>query len=122
MLMVTLLALLAAAALPGATRPVARAVAPASLASPEAAIQAALAQSGFVYVGDCTATISPRDLGRYCSRLVDERAGVRAYLVGRTFSEFSRWMFVAPTEDGGWESAGEAPLDFQGGPRPPWPA
>src|SRR5687767_5303506 len=63
--------------------------------SPEAAVRTAVELSGDVYAGDCAATISPRDAGKVCSRLVAEQDGARAYLTGRTFSEFSRWVFVA---------------------------
>jgi hypothetical protein len=35
----------------------------------------------------------------------------RAYLTGRTFSEYSTWVFVSRTP-AGWSVAGTAPLDF----------
>jgi hypothetical protein len=79
--------------------------------SPEQAIAAAVASRGAVYAGDCAETVSPRDLGKVCSRLVEERAGVRAYLVGRTFSEFTDWLFVARSGDA-WQTIGGAPLRF----------
>ena len=64
-----------------------------------------------MYAGDCSATVSPRDIGKTCSKLGDERGDLRAYLIGRTFSEFSRWVFVRRDRDG-WRTAGTAPLDF----------
>ena len=88
--------------------------------SPEAAVRAAVETAGDVYAGDCASTVSPRDAGKVCSRLVAENDGARAYLTGRTFSEFSRWVFVAPM-DGGWTVTGTAALDFFGAPTPPWP-
>jgi hypothetical protein len=88
--------------------------------TPEEAVRAAVEAGGEASAGDCAGTVSPRDLGRVCARLVAERAGTRAYLVGRTFSEFDRWVFVAPAGDG-WQVVGVAPLDFRGPPDPPWP-
>jgi hypothetical protein len=88
--------------------------------TPEAAVRVAVEATGEVYAGDCSATVSPRDAGKVCSRLVAEKDGARAYLTGRTFSEFSNWMFVAPLA-GGWVVTGTAPLDFFGTPTPPWP-
>jgi hypothetical protein len=96
--------------------PAAAALAP----SAEEAVRSAVESAGDAYVGDCAATVSPRDAGKTCSRLVAERNGVRAYLAGRCFSEFSRWVFVA-SEDGGWRTVGVAVLDFFGPPEPPWP-
>lgn len=80
--------------------------------SPEQAVAAAVTARGALYAGDCGQTVSPRDLGKVCSRLVDERGGVRAYLVGRTFSEFNTWLFVARSGDG-WQTVGEVPLRFE---------
>ena len=95
---------------------------PAVLAvSPEEAVRAAVEADGDTYAGDCEQTVSPRDLGKVCSRLVAERAGTQAYLVGRTFGEFSRWVFVAPVAPEGWQVVGATPLDFFAPPDPPWP-
>ena len=89
--------------------------------APEEAIAAALAARDERYAGDCAATVSPRDLGAVCSRLVDERGSVRAYLTGRTFSEFHSWLFVAET-DGGWQVVAETPLHFDSTSlEAPWP-
>ena len=79
--------------------------------TPEAAVQQALVADGAVYAGDCATTRSPRDVAALCSRLVAEQPGRRAYLVGRTFSEFSRWIFIAQQQDG-WRVIGTTPLDF----------
>lgn len=78
---------------------------------PEAVVAAVVAARGDRYAGDCAATQSPRDIGALCSRLVAERDGVRAYLLGRTFSEFGWWLFVGRA-DAGWHAVGTAPLDF----------
>jgi hypothetical protein len=89
--------------------------------SPEQAVAAAVVAGGSLYAGDCADTVSPRDLGKVCSRLVEQRGGVRAYLVGRTFSEFSAWLFVAGVGDG-WQVLGEAPLRFHSDAIDiPWP-
>jgi hypothetical protein len=93
-----------------------------ALPTPEAAVQAAVEATGESYAGDCNQTVSPRDIGKVCTRYVGERAGTRAYLAGRTFSEFSRWVFVTSAGAGAWRVAGVAPLDFFGPPEPPWPA
>ena len=63
-------------------------------ATPEAAIAAAMQTSATLYAGDCATASSPQNLGQSCSKFVAQRADTRAYLTGRTFSEFSAWMFV----------------------------
>lgn len=95
--------------------------APAAAATAEEAVRQSVADDGGVYAGDCAAARSPDDLGKVCSRLIDERNGLRAYLAGRTFSEFSTWVFVEQTT-GGWRVAGTAPLDFSATSiEIPWP-
>lgn len=84
-------------------------IAPASAAETVAAYVNA---SGAAYAGACEDTVSPRDIGKVCSRFIEQRGSVRAYLTGRTFSEFNTWVFVAQTS-AGWEVRGTAPLDFQ---------
>lgn len=89
--------------------------------SPEQAVAAAVGARGALYAGDCTQMVSPRDIGKVCSRWVEERGGVRAYLLGRTFSEFTTWLFVARSSDG-WQVVGEAPLRFESASLAiPWP-
>lgn len=80
-------------------------------AAPEDIVRLVVESRGGVYAGDCAATRSPEDVGKICSKLIAERSGLRAYLVGRTFSEFSTWVFVEQTP-AGWQPAGTAPLDF----------
>src|SRR4051812_36540809 len=72
------------------------------VATPEEVVRSAVEAGGQVYVGDCADTVSPRDIGKVCSRLVAEQDGIRAYLTGRTFSEFSNWVFVALATGEGW--------------------
>jgi len=89
---------------------------------PEVALQRSIEQRGAVYAGDCAGTSSPRDVGASCSRLVAEEDGVQAYLVGRTFSEFSHWLFLTRAGDGRWLVKAEIPLDFNAATlEVPWP-
>lgn len=80
-------------------------------ATAEDAVRVAVEAAGDRYAGDCAAAISPRDAGKVCSRFVEARATLHAYLTGRTFSEFSTWVFVESTASG-WRPVGIAPLDF----------
>jgi hypothetical protein len=84
-----------------------------ALAAPSAdeVVRVAVEDRGDRYAGDCAATELPRHLGQTCSRLIEEQGGRRAYLVGRTFSEFDRWVFVQETRNG-WQLVREAPLDI----------
>jgi hypothetical protein len=66
--------------------------------SPAAAIQQAIAPYGYVYSGDCALAV-PADIGLYCSREVGNHGPVHAYLLGRTFSEFSAWVFLQQVGD-----------------------
>jgi hypothetical protein len=92
-----------------------------SAGTPEAAVRELVEARGDAYAGDCEATVSPRDIGRVCSKFVAERGELRAYLVGRTFSEYSHWVFVRRDRDG-WRPVGSAPLDFFAIPVViPWP-
>ena len=79
-------------------------------ATADAVVASYVEASGGRYAGDCAATVPGRDSGKVCARLVAEREGLVAYLVGRTFSEFDRWVFVS-TADGA-RLAGATPLDL----------
>ena len=80
-------------------------------ATPEAALVAFVVLAGGVFAGPCAQTRSPDDIGKVCAGFVDERDHLRAYLLGRTFSEFTTWVFL--DEDGrGWAVVASAPLDF----------
>ncbi|MBI2759798.1 MAG: hypothetical protein HYX51_00020 [Chloroflexi bacterium] len=108
-----LLALLAIACAGDSAKISAEAAPPAAVtaASADEVVRQAVEFTGMAYAGDCAATQSPRDIGKVCSKLIGERDGMRAYLTGRTFSEFSTWVFVEQTS-AGWQLAGTTPLDF----------
>jgi hypothetical protein len=78
----------------------------------EDTVRVAVEATGARYAGDCARTISPRDVGAVCSKLAGEQGTTRAYMVGRTFSEFSRWLFVEQTPSG-WRLSGELPLSLE---------
>ena len=107
---------------PGATSlPKAASAETVTAASPDGALAAFVHTSGAVFAGPCEGTRSPEDFGKVCARFVAERAGVRAYLTGRTFSEFTTWVFVAPSGSG-WTVRATAPLDFNAATLTiPWP-
>src|SRR5206468_3560503 len=87
----------------------------------EQALRSAAEHGAAVYAGDRSRARSPQDLGKTCTKLVEERGPVRAYLVGQTFSEFRRWLFLE-NGDYGWEVIATAPLDAHAVPqRIPWP-
>jgi hypothetical protein len=89
--------------------------------TPEAAIAAFVVASGGVYAGPCEETRSPEDIGKICSRFIVERGTLSSYLIGRTFSEFDRWLFVERSGVG-WSVVADAPLDFHAQTlEPPWP-
>jgi hypothetical protein len=79
--------------------------------TPEAAIGAFVRSSGGEYAGPCEQTRSPDDIGKVCSKLIEQRGTLQAHLIGRTFSEFSTWVFVTP-RDSGWAVLGTEDLDF----------
>lgn len=83
----------------------------AAASTPEQIVAQYVEQNGSTYAGDCAATISPRDIGKTCSRFVEEQNGVRAYMTGRTFSEYSTWVFVSHA-GGAWRLKSAAALDF----------
>lgn len=92
-----------------------------SAATPEGAIRVYLEERGELYAGVCEQTRSPEHIGMVCSKRVETRDGMEAHLVGRTFSEFSHWLFLAESKHG-WMVAESRPLDFLA-PRLeiPWP-
>lgn len=90
--------------------------------TPQGAVHLAVERLGAVYAGDCATTRSPQDLGDVCSKLAGQKDGMRAYLVGRTFAEFSAWLFLRHTS-AGWSAVSIAPLDFTAASLTiPWPA
>jgi hypothetical protein len=91
--------------------------------SPEEAVAGFVAMLGSDFAGSCAETRSPQDLGKMCAGLMAEREqdGLRAYLIGRTFSEYTTWVFVAPIQ-GQWSVVATVPLDFASvDPAIPWP-
>jgi hypothetical protein len=88
--------------------------------SVQAAIGTAVAGLGG-YVGECATTRSPDDIGKLCSKFVTQKGNLQAYLVGRTFSEFSEWVFVEQTANG-WAAIAVVPYDGSApGIQVPWP-
>ena len=89
--------------------------------TPEEALAAYVMRDGGTYAGPCAQTRSPDDIGKVCAGFVDERDHLHAYLLGRTFSEFTTWVFLG--EDGhGWTVLASAPLDFHDATAAiPWP-
>jgi hypothetical protein len=88
----------------------------------EAAVGLVVAGFGTAYAGDCAATRSPDDIGKACSKFVAEQAGVRAYLAGRTFSEYRVWIFVQQNA-AGWQLVDTQSLDESASsPTIPWPS
>lgn len=63
------------------------------------AIQGFVNALGASYAGNCTQAKSPQDLGKMCSALVSERSNVAAFMLGRTFSEFTLWVFAEKIGD-----------------------
>lgn len=91
-------------------------------ATPEEAVAAAVGARNAVFAGDCASAISPQDLGKTCSKFVEQSGNRRAYLIGRTFSEFTTWVFVEQTA-AGWRFVATAPLDDTASTLTvPWPA
>jgi hypothetical protein len=83
----------------------------AAAATPEEAIAQLVQSSGDHYAGLCEQTSSPEDIGKVCSRPIESRGDLHAHLIGRTFSEFSTWVFLEHQSDG-WTVVETEPLDF----------
>lgn len=105
------LGVLAVVLLNGCTRDEGASASSLQAATPEAAIGAFVQANAEQYAGLCEQTRSPQDVGKVCSKLIDQRGSVQAHLIGRTFSEFATWVFVAP-EASGWTVVGTEELDF----------
>lgn len=113
LLRATLAALLLAVALAGGLAHGGRVAAETTTVAPtaEEALAGYVQSSGDRFAGPCAQTRSPEDIGKVCGRLVEERDALRAYLIGRTFSEYNAWVFLSQ-RDGTWTIVGAAPLDF----------
>jgi hypothetical protein len=83
----------------------------AAAGNPEEAIAQLVLSRGERYAGPCEQTRSPDDIGKLCSRLIGSRGNLQAHLLGRTFSEFSTWVFLERGNDG-WTIIATTPLDF----------
>jgi hypothetical protein len=89
--------------------------------TPEAAVQEAVQAANQVYAGDCAAA-TPANGGQVCSKYVADRGQLSAYLIGLTFSEYTRWVFVQQTPEG-WLPLSTAILDDSAtSVTVPWPA
>ena len=74
------------------------------------------------FVEDCSETTAENDVGKICSSYRGEREGMRAYILGLTFSEGSQWAIL--TERSGEWRVVHAPAltpDNLGVPGVPWP-
>jgi hypothetical protein len=105
------LGLAAVALLPGCARDGGASASSPVEMTPEAAIGTFVVSNGDHYAGLCEQSRSPEDIGKVCSKLIEQRGELQAHLIGRTFSEFSTWVFVTP-RDGGWAVLGTEDLDF----------
>lgn len=89
--------------------------------SPREALGRFIEARGERFAGLCAESQSPDDIGSRCATFTAERDGLRAYLTGRTFSEYSRWIFLRRGV-AGWVVVAGAPLRFDTGDGSiPWP-
>ncbi len=99
--------------------------APSSLqpaATPDDAVAETVIAAGATYVGDCSTTTSPANLDQVCTTFMAQRGDLQAFLAGRTFSEFSVWVFVQRNAQG-WIPVSTLPVAEDASPRNvPWPA
>ncbi len=90
-------------------------------ATPDEAVELAVQHLGGEYAGVCEGARSPDDLGKICSRFVAACGSARAYLLGRTFSEYNTWLFIVRAPDG-WHFARTESLPLTGSLADvPWP-
>jgi hypothetical protein len=74
---------------------------PSTAPTSEFAIGKYLALRGHTYVGDCSNTTVPIDVGRYCSSLKHDDHVIRVYLVGPVASEGD--LYVLARSTAGWQ-------------------
>jgi hypothetical protein len=86
----------------------------------EEALAAWLADEGVEYAGPCEGTELPDDVGRYCSRVVEERETAVVVMIGPTFSEFTVYLLIERT-DRGWTVVRSADVPGPGEPDPGLP-
>jgi hypothetical protein len=90
-------------------------------ATPEEAVTFAVESLGGTYAGACDATRTPESRGKICSRYVAACGDLRAYLLGRTFSEYNTWLFIVQAHDG-WHFDRTEPLGLTDSlTNVPWP-
>jgi hypothetical protein len=106
-----LIGLLAVALALGCAREGGAAASSSAQSTPDAAVASYVEAAGDRYAGPCEQTRSPEDIGKICSKLIEQRGSTQAHLIGLTFSEYTTWLFVAP-QDGGWSVIATEPLDF----------
>jgi hypothetical protein len=80
-------------------------------ATAEKAVDLLIHDTGAVYAGPCIHARSPQDAGKICATPIAERGPLSAYLIGRTFSEYTTWVFVERATLGWWVRS-TIPLDF----------
>lgn len=68
--------------------------------TPEGAIRDLLAAGNRAYIGDCSTTSVPADIGKYCSILRKDNGATRSYLVGPVASEGD--IYVVARKAQGW--------------------
>ena len=74
---------------------------PASVGAQVKAVAAFIEGYGEQYAGDCESTNVDTDVGKYCSKLWEDRGDSAIYIIGLTFSEFDTWLLLEKT-GGDW--------------------
>jgi hypothetical protein len=74
---------------------------PASVGAQVKAVAAFIEGYGEQYAGDCESTNIDTDVGKYCSKLWEDRGDSAIYIIGLTFSEFDTWLLLEKT-GGDW--------------------
>jgi hypothetical protein len=79
-------------------------------------------QLGQQYVGDCTASVMPKEEGKLCSAAKGERTNKKAFMLGPSSFEFTLWVFLSKQGDA-WQVDGTQPVspDTANIPGAPWP-
>lgn len=77
---------------------------------------------GQEYLGDCGATLQPKEEGKLCSAYKGEKDGRKAFLVGASSYDLNLWVFLEP-EGRGWKVYLTLPVkpETAGVPGAPWP-
>ncbi len=83
------------------------ATSPVLASTPEDAIRAYLATRDHAYIGDCSKSRVPADIGKYCSLLKADSGARRSYLVGPVASEGD--IVVVVRDARGWRVVSVSP-------------